>query len=69
MYGHQNVIDRAKALGTELGPVVVVVVGYNDYEANFAENIDDAMAVFRNAGVPACPLGDASRGSTELTRT
>ena len=46
-----NVIDRAKELGTELGPVVVVVVGYNDYEANFAENIDDAMAVFRNAGV------------------
>ncbi len=46
-----NVIDRAKELGTELGPVVVVVVGYNDYEANYAENIDDAMAVFRKAGV------------------
>jgi len=46
-----NVIDRATALGTALGPVVVVVVGYNDYEANYAENIDDAMAVFRKAGV------------------
>ena len=46
-----NVIDRATQLGTQLGPVVVVVVGYNDYEANYAENIDDAMAVFRKAGV------------------
>ena len=46
-----NVIDRATQLGTQLGPVVVVVVGYNDYEANYAQNIDDAMAVFRKAGV------------------
>ena len=46
-----NVIDRATELGTQLGPVVVVVVGYNDYEANYAGNIDDAMAVFRKAGV------------------
>ena len=46
-----NVIDRAQELGADLGPVVVVVVGYNDYEANYAENIDDAMAVFRKAGV------------------
>ena len=46
-----NVIDRATTLGTELGPVVVVAVGYNDYEANYTENIDDAMAVFRKAGV------------------
>jgi hypothetical protein len=30
---------------------VVVIVGYNDYEANYAQNIDDAMAVFRKAGV------------------
>ena len=46
-----NVIDRAKELGAQLGPVVVVIVGYNDYEANYAQNIDDAMAVFRKAGV------------------
>jgi putative Ig domain-containing protein len=46
-----NVIDRAKELGADLGPVVVVVVGYNDYEANYAENIDDAIAAFRKAGV------------------
>jgi hypothetical protein len=46
-----NVIDRATQLGTQLGPVVVVAVGYNDYEANYAKNIDDAMAAFRRAGV------------------
>ena len=46
-----NVIDRAKELGAQLGSVVVVIVGYNDYEANYAQNIDDAMAVFRKAGV------------------
>ena len=46
-----NVVDRATQLGTALGPVVVVVVGYNDYEANYAKNIDDAMAAFRKAGV------------------
>ncbi len=46
-----NVIDRATQLGAELGPVVAVAVGYNDYEANYAKNIDDAMAVFRKAGV------------------
>ena len=46
-----NVVDRATQLGTALGPVVVVVVGYNDYEANYAKNIDDAMDAFRKGGV------------------
>jgi hypothetical protein len=46
-----NVVDRATQLGTALGPVVVVVVGYNDYEENYAKNIDDAMAAFRKGGV------------------
>jgi hypothetical protein len=46
-----NVIDRAGELGAELGPVVVVVVGYNDYEANYAGNIEQALAVFRRVGV------------------
>jgi hypothetical protein len=46
-----NVIERATELGRGLGPVVVVIVGYNDYESRYAENIDDAMATFRKAGV------------------
>ena len=46
-----NVIDRATALGSEMGPVVVVNVGYNDFEANYADNIEQALTVFRKAGV------------------
>jgi hypothetical protein len=46
-----NVIDRATELGRELGPVVVVIVGYNDYESSYAENIEAALATFRRAGV------------------
>jgi len=46
-----NVVDRATQLGRELGPVVVVIVGYNDYESTYGENIDAALEVFRKAGV------------------
>ena len=46
-----NVIDRATELGRDLGPVVAVIVGYNDYEANYADNIEQALAAFRKAGV------------------
>jgi hypothetical protein len=46
-----NVIDRATDLGRELGSVVVVIVGYNDYEASYGQNIEDALAAFRKAGV------------------
>jgi hypothetical protein len=46
-----NVIDRATALGSEMGPVVVVNVGYNDFEANYADNIEQALAAFRKGGV------------------
>jgi len=46
-----NVIERATALGRELGPVVVVAVGYNDYEDNYEDNIEDALRVLSKAGV------------------
>lgn len=46
-----NVIDRATELGRDLGPVVVVIAGYNDYEAHYAGNIEQALAVFCRAGV------------------
>ncbi len=47
----QNVIERASALGRELGPIVVVAVGYNDYEDNYADNIEEALRVMSRAGV------------------
>jgi hypothetical protein len=46
-----NVIDRATALGPEMGSVVVVIVGYNDFEANYADNIEQALTAFRKGGV------------------
>ncbi len=46
-----NVIERATTLGSELGRVVVVMVGYNDYESRYALNIEKALAAFRAAGV------------------
>ncbi len=46
-----TVVERATELGPELGPVVVVIVGYNDYEATHAEAIAETLAAFRKAGV------------------
>ena len=44
-------IERATTLGSDLGRVVVVLVGYNDYESRYALNIEKALAAFRDAGV------------------
>ena len=44
-------IERASALGRELGPVVVVAVGYNDYENTYEENIEETLRVLSKAGV------------------
>jgi Putative Ig domain len=46
-----NVVERAEALGRELGSVVVVVVGYNDYENVYGDNIETALRIFQRAGV------------------
>ena len=46
-----NVVERAATLGRELGPVVVVIVGYNDNENTYRENIEEALTVFRTSGV------------------
>ena len=46
-----NVIDLAKRLGSSMGPTVIVAVGYNDFAQSYAQNIEDALAVFKQAGV------------------
>ena len=61
-----SVVERAAALGRELGPVVVVFVGYNDYENTYRENIEEALTVFRTSRRQAGPVGHASRGALEL---
>jgi hypothetical protein len=46
-----SVVELAKSLGSKLGPNVVVAVGYNDFEDQYAQNIEDALAAFKAAGV------------------
>jgi len=46
-----SVVQLAKSLGSKLGPNVVVSVGYNDFEDQYAQNIEDALASFQAAGV------------------
>jgi hypothetical protein len=46
-----NVIDLVHSLGAALGPNVVVVVGYNDNEGTFPQDVDDALTALEGAGV------------------
>jgi hypothetical protein len=46
-----SVVDLAKSLGPKLGANVVVAVGYNDSEDQYAESIEAALAAFKADGV------------------
>ncbi len=46
-----TVVDLVPTLGDALGKTVVVAVGYNDYEAAYPEDIEEALAALRKAGV------------------
>jgi hypothetical protein len=46
-----SVVQLADAMGPRLGANVVVSVGYNDFEDQYAQNIEDALAAFAAAGV------------------
>ena len=46
-----NVIDLVHQLGPQLGPNVVVAVGYNDHEDTYAQDIDDAVKALESEGV------------------
>jgi putative Ig domain-containing protein len=46
-----NVVELANQMGSKLGPNVVVAVGYNDFEDQYAGNIESALAAFKAAGV------------------
>jgi hypothetical protein len=46
-----NVVQLAKSMGPRLGANVVVAVGYNDFEDQYARNIENALAAFKAAGV------------------
>lgn len=46
-----NVVELVKSMGTQLGPTVVVAVGYNDFEDQYAGNIETALGALKQAGV------------------
>jgi hypothetical protein len=46
-----TVIDLVPTLGDALGQTVVVAVGYNDYQAAYPGDIEDALAVLHKVGV------------------
>ena len=46
-----NVIELVQSMGSKLGPNVVVTVGYNDFEDQYAQNIETALSALRAAGV------------------
>ena len=46
-----SAVDLIQSLGSKLGPNVVVAVGYNDFEDQYAGNIEDALKALKAAGV------------------
>lgn len=46
-----SVVDLANSLGPKLGANVIVAVGYNDFEDQYAQNIEAALAAFKDDGV------------------
>jgi hypothetical protein len=46
-----NVIQLVESMGSKLGPNVVVAVGYNDFADQYAQNIENALAALKAAGV------------------
>jgi hypothetical protein len=46
-----NVVQLVNSMGSKLGPNVVVSVGYNDFEDQYAQNIENALDAFKAAGV------------------
>jgi Putative Ig domain len=44
-------VELIQSLGTKLGANVVIAVGYNDFEDQYARDIQDALAALKSAGV------------------
>jgi len=46
-----SAVQLIQSLGSRIGPTVVVAVGYNDFEDQYAGNIEDAIDAMAAAGV------------------
>ncbi len=49
--GPPTVVDLIHSMGSKLGPNVVIAVGYNDFEDQYAQNIETALTDLKAAGV------------------
>ena len=49
--GPPTVIDLIKQSGAQIGPTVVIAVGYNDFADHYAAEIDDVLAALEAANV------------------
>jgi hypothetical protein len=47
----RTLVEVATEAGTDLGPTVIVALGYNDFEQTFAENVELTLQTLRAAGV------------------
>src|SRR6185437_10511774 len=46
-----SVVELVQSMGSTIGPNVVVAVGYNDFEDQYAGNVEDAINALTAAGV------------------
>jgi Putative Ig domain len=46
-----TVVQVVKTLGPKIGPTVIVALGYNEFEDQFARNIEVSLNAFEDAGV------------------
>ena len=46
-----NLVQLTQSLGRQLGPTVVVMMGYNDRERTFAQSVEASINALLNAGV------------------
>jgi len=46
-----NLVDLVSALGPTLGKIVIVGVGYNDFEQTFAQSVEESVQALLQAGV------------------
>ena len=46
-----TVVELVQSLGSQLGPYVVVEVGYNEPQDEFGQDVENALAAFHTAGV------------------
>ena len=61
-----SAVQLVQSMGSKLGDNVVVAVGYNDFEDQYAGNIEDAIDALDRRRGQADLLADAARGAASV---